>query len=336
MRKLTTDEFIARARLVHGNRYDYSHVMYRDAKTTVCILCRKHGEFEQLPHNHLRGAGCAICNKVEKRRMDPGEFVRRASEIHHGKYDYSDVVYVNNRTCVVILCPKHGAFSQTPYKHLSGQGCPICAPNHKDTKESFVEKAKQVHGDLYDYSKVIYMGESVKVCIVDPLYGEFWQTPNAHLNGRGCPMRKGKRIWETRAANGFMSRVEKTVFDRLVEKFGIDDVEREYKSEEYPFSCDLHVRSLNLYIELHAHPSHGGHWFDSKSPEDAQKLKILLSKSTQQWSKHYAQTWASRDIVKRNVAIQNSLNYLVFWKSDLSDFMEWYDNFDTNPVLKNV
>ena len=54
------------------------------------------------------------------------------------------------------------------------------------TKEEFIEKARQVHGDKYDYSKVEYKNNKTKICIVCPIHGEFWQRPNDHLNGRGC------------------------------------------------------------------------------------------------------------------------------------------------------
>ena len=50
----------------------------------------------------------------------------------------------------------------------------------------FVEKAKRVHGDKYDYSKVEYKRNNKKVCIICPIHGEFWQTPSCHLQGQGC------------------------------------------------------------------------------------------------------------------------------------------------------
>lgn len=86
-----------------------------------------------------------------------------------------------------------GPFVQSPEKHMAGQGCPKCAPNHKDTKESFIEKARAKHGDFYDYSKVEYVDEHTPVCIIDPEYGPFWQQPNSHLNGRGNPVRRGEK-----------------------------------------------------------------------------------------------------------------------------------------------
>lgn len=131
--------------------------------------------------------------------MDVRTFVDRAHEVHGDRYDYSRVEYVNNRTPVCIVCKTHGEFQQTPYKHLSGQGCPKCAKNFKDSTVSFIEKARGIHGDFYDYSKVEYVDQRTLVCIIDPVYGEFWQSPNAHLNGEGCPKRRSEKAQKTRA-----------------------------------------------------------------------------------------------------------------------------------------
>ena len=121
------------------------------------------------------------------------EFIKEATEKHKGKYDYSKVEYVNNRTKVCIIChkPEHGEFNQTPNCHLQGQGCPKCGVEKKresqtSTKEKFIKKACKVHGDKYDYSKFKYINANTKVCIICHKHGEFWQRPADHLNGIGC------------------------------------------------------------------------------------------------------------------------------------------------------
>lgn len=115
-------------------------------------------------------------------------FIQKAKVVHGNKYDYSKVNYVNNRTKVCIVCPKHGEFWQIPFCHTSrGNGCAVCGGKHKNTSDEFVDKAKNVHSDKYDYSKVEYVNTETKVCIVCSMHGEFWQTPQNHLSGRGCP-----------------------------------------------------------------------------------------------------------------------------------------------------
>ena len=110
--------------------------------------------------------------------MDRYDFIWKAIQVHGFRYNYSKVEYKNNKVKVCIICPEHGEFWQTPDKHLSGQGCPKCANNVKSTTEEFVKKAIQVHRDKYDYSKVEYKGALIKVCIICPEHGEFWQTPS--------------------------------------------------------------------------------------------------------------------------------------------------------------
>ena len=116
------------------------------------------------------------------------EFINEARKVHGEKYDYSKVEYRNNREKVIIICPEHGEFLQSPEKHLSGQGCPACGGTKKNTTDIFIEKARKVHGEKYDYSKVEYTTNKKKVCIICPEHGEFWQDPHNHLKGKGCPV----------------------------------------------------------------------------------------------------------------------------------------------------
>lgn len=130
------------------------------------------------------------------KKLTKEEFINRSREIHGDRYDYSKVDYVNNSTRVCIICPEHGEFWQTPYGHMKGQGCFKCG-NHKKGQfrklntETFIKKARAIHGNKYDYSKVEYVNNSTKICIICPDHGEFWQKPNAHLNGNGCPICNG-------------------------------------------------------------------------------------------------------------------------------------------------
>ena len=180
----TTEEWIEKAREVHGDRYDYSKTEYVNVKTKVCIICPEHGEFWQNPKHHLNGVGCPKCKGKTKLTIE--EFVTKANKVHHNKFDYSKVDYVNAHTKVCIICPEHGEFWQTPNGHLTGSTCPKCA-NHFMDRDYFIEKARKIHGQKYDYSKVDYKGTDTKVCIICPEHGEFWQIPNSHLQGQGCP-----------------------------------------------------------------------------------------------------------------------------------------------------
>jgi hypothetical protein len=189
---LTKEEFIKKAKEIHGDKYDYSKVNYVNAHTKVCIICGEHGEFWQYPADHTNGHGCPKCgdeNSREKRSSTKEKFIKKAKEKHGDKYDYSKVEYVNSVTKVCIICPEHehGEFWQRPTDHTQGQGCPKCGGRYSPTTEEWIVSARKVHEDKYDYSQVKYEKNNMKVCIICPEHGEFWQSPYKHLNGKGCP-----------------------------------------------------------------------------------------------------------------------------------------------------
>lgn len=339
MKKKTTKEFIDDAFHIHGDRYIYDKVVYVDAHTNVEIICKRHGSFFQTPSNHLKGGGCSLCNKVEKRRKSLKKLSEDIFRVHGNKYDYSKMNYKNNKTKVSIICPYHGEFKQDMDHHLRGQGCPKCAKNYSDNRDSFIAKAKKVHGDKYDYSLVDYVDSYTKVKIIDPNYGPFLITPNSHLNGRGSWEGRTDKINKTKRKNNTFhsSSNEKEVMGMLIKKFGKDDVIFQYNSEEYPYNCDFYIKSLDLYIELNIYFSHGGHWFDSNSIDDINKLLEWSYKSKK--SNLYEKSvyvWTVADLMKRDTAISNGLNYLVFWDYNLNDFKFWYDNFDETNILCNL
>ena len=187
----STNEFIERAKEVHGNKYGYGKVDYKRSNEKVCIVCPTHGEFFQIPSSHLIGFGCPGCSGNKK--LTTEDFIEKAKEVHGNKYDYSKVNYKNISTKITIVCPIHGEFEQAPCKHLSGSGCPKCGiisrvSSSRSNTEDFIKKAKEVHGDWYDYDKVDYITATTKVIIRCPTHGEFEQKPSNHLQGQGCPI----------------------------------------------------------------------------------------------------------------------------------------------------
>ena len=197
-KKKTKEDFIKEARKVHGDKYDYSKVEYLGTHTKVCIICPEHMEFWQAANSHLRGIGCPKCSR-EKKTSTKEAFIKKARKVHGNKYDYSKVEYVNSKTKVCIICTEHGKFWQRPSAHVRGQGCTKCGnetirQSLSFSKEDFIEKAREVHGQKYDYSKVDYVNNKTKVCIVCPEHGKFWQAANSHLSGCGCPKCSGVSV----------------------------------------------------------------------------------------------------------------------------------------------
>ena len=187
MRKLTTEEFVVKAKAVHNDKYDYSLVKYKGSKVLVKIICPTHGEFLQVPNSHLNGNGCRKCSGNNYKKTTE-EFILEAKKIHNNKYDYSLVEYKNNHTLVKIICKEHGAFEQVPSSHLQNHGCPECSGNnHKKTTEEFILEAKKIHNNKYDYSMVNYINSKTKIKIICKEHGVFEQVSSNHLQGQGCP-----------------------------------------------------------------------------------------------------------------------------------------------------
>ena len=181
--------FIEKANKKHHNKYIYDKVEYIDSITKVCIICPEHGEFWQTPSAHVRGNGCPVCSnkKRGKRTVTTENLIDKCLKVHKGKYSYGKTEYVDAYTKICVTCPIHGDFHILPFNHLKGQGCPKCSGRNL-TEEEVIEKFKKTHGNKYDYSKVIFTKMKEKVCIICPEHGEFWQTPQKHINGQGCPI----------------------------------------------------------------------------------------------------------------------------------------------------
>jgi len=187
-KRSSTEEFIEKAKSIHGDKYDYSKVEYVNSNTNVEIICSTHGSFYQKPLNHLNGQGCPKCSG---KNLTTNELIDLFNKKHsNNRYDYSKVNYELMHKKVCIICPEHGEFWQTPSKHLLGQGCPKCSIKNrhkKHTTEEFIKLAKSVHGDKYDYSKTNYISAKDLCIITCKKHGDFLQCPNDHLSGHGCP-----------------------------------------------------------------------------------------------------------------------------------------------------
>ena len=205
------------------------------------------------------------------KRKSNDEFIGEAQLIHHNKYDYSKVEYANNKTKVCIVCPEHGEFWQTPSDHLNGKGCPQCAGNVRHDKDTFVEKAKRIHNDRYDYSKVEYANAHTKVCIICPEHGEFWQTPNNHLNGNGCPLCKNRKI-----GDGLRDTVEDFT-KKSNEIHDITDCLKALSPQQRNREIDVYIPSLKLGIEYNSL-----HWHSERLGKDKNYHLDKLNKCNEQ------------------------------------------------------
>jgi hypothetical protein len=198
--KKNTDSFIVEAQAIHRDAYDYSKTVYQGARDKLVVICRTHGEFEQVAYVHLKansGEACLQCSygkRGERNHLSLDEFMQRAIEVHQVRYDYSQVAseFGGANKAVSIVCQEHGPFRQLPIGHLSGRGCRKCAidrlaAQYRKSTDEYIADARKVHSDLYDYSKVDYKGASDNVTIICAIDGPFEQSPTSHLSGIGCP-----------------------------------------------------------------------------------------------------------------------------------------------------
>lgn len=248
---MTTEEFVQKAVAKHGNRYKYNKTAYKGPSVKVTVTCPVHGDFEQLPYSHLQGSGCPKCGGFGKTSDD---IVSDFRQVHGWRYDYSKVEYKGAKTPVTIICPEHGEFQQTPQKHLKAQGCPVCgrrsgAVKRKATFEEFVEKATQVHGGKYKYSREEYSDMHTKTRITCPKHGDFEQLPYDHVCGHGCP-----------SCSNQISSGEELLYGIASSCVGVENIIRNDRGALNGKELDLFIPSLGVAFEYN-----GCHWHSESS-----------------------------------------------------------------------
>ena len=199
-KKLTQEEFIERAKEVHGDRYDYSKVEYKDSKSHIEIYCKTHSKwFIKTPNQHIsRKEGCKQCGKesdFSMRGFTKEKFIEEAKKVHsHDKYDYSLVEYKGSSTKVKIICKEHGVFEQEPRNILKGKRCSGCAGNKRYSNEEYIAKAKTIFGEQYTYEKCNYKNAKTDVIITCKEHGDFEIKGEVLLRGHGCTKCSGTYV----------------------------------------------------------------------------------------------------------------------------------------------
>lgn len=315
--KLTTAIFIERSIAKHGDAYDYSKVEYKNAKTKVKIFCKKCKQyFYQLPPSHMKGRSCYLC--CGNNQLTTNEFIKRAKDKHGDFYNYSNSIYKNSETKLIITCPKHGNFEQYPLNHIKGHGCKECAIDGHSKRyttpfDDFEKKAKEKHNNFYSYDRKSYKRTHAKVNICCPLHGWFSMEGSSHLQGRGCRQcgfelsgysrsRFKKLCNKHNSGNGLLYLIkcfdEKEVFfkigitSRSVKiRYAADEkLPYQYKTlyEIYGEACyifDIESRLHSLLKEHHYTPGKAfkGSVYEcfSEIPKDVEKLLKTLENSQQ-------------------------------------------------------
>lgn len=245
---MTKEEFIAKAEKIHsGENIDYSQVNYKNNRTKVKMIDPVYGEFWQTPSNHLKGQSHPMRKKEKislSKRLTQDEIIKKFEEKHIGEgLDYSKVKYINMHTKVCIIDPIYGEYWQEPVVHLKGcghkaRGIKKTIQSNTYTTEEFVRLSKKIYGDKYDLSKVNYERSQKKVCIICPQHGEFWQYPDAFLQGKSCPK-----------CGNHLSHAEDEIYDILVSKLGNENIKKNDR-KAIGLELDLYIPNMKFAIEF--------------------------------------------------------------------------------------
>jgi very-short-patch-repair endonuclease len=259
-----TDIFIKRSKHIYGDKYDYSKSEVNMIHEKVTIICDEHGDFMQTPHGHMLGYGCTKCGG--SCLLTQEEWIKKANKVHDNKYDYSKVNYVNGESKVTIICPKHQEFEQIARTHIrnDGRGCPKCVNCHNYSNEEWIEKAKEVHGDLYDYSKTDYANTKTQVTIICQDHKEFVQSPRVHLIGGGCPL--------------CVNKTQTRVYEWLLKLFPNTKREAYFKWSKSPNTTkylrfDFYIEEINCLLEIDGR-QHFTQVMEWQTPEFSQKRDV--------------------------------------------------------------
>lgn len=278
------EKLIEKANSIHGDKYTYDFTTYKKTTEKMRMICPEHGEFFMDMHTHLRGQGCPKCGIAKRsesrkakgisKKLTKEEFLNKCKEKFNNKYIYDLSTYKNLSSKITITCPVHGKFTQVAGTHLKSKyGCPKCgndalSEHYKHNIDDVIKEAKSAHGNKYDYSKVYeeYKNIHNKVSILCPKHGEFWQTPDNHIQGKSCP----------KCANQ-LSNAEEEIYEYCCSLVGHKNVIQRDHSVINPLELDIYIPSLNLAIEYN-----GLRWHSEKFGKDRNyhlnKLKMCNNK----------------------------------------------------------
>jgi len=231
MQKLTVEIFCTKARVLHGDKYDYSKVEYVNSHSKITIGCPVHGYFQQTPNAHLHSLGCAKCafetwkaSPTKNARISQAntlsqeEFISKARSKHGERYNYSMAVYRGSGARVKIICSIHGEFEQRAADHMAGGGCELCARNKLADKlrlsnDDFIQASKMKFGDRFTYDKTNYIDCRNGVIVTCKEHGDFSQLPSVHLRSNlACP--ECRRIKQSKSLSDFILQAEQIHKDR--------------------------------------------------------------------------------------------------------------------------
>jgi hypothetical protein len=269
---------------------DYSlFIEYKTNKQKIFISCKEHGSFSIRVDAHLQGKNCAKCNSDIKNQKLLEEFIKKSKIVHNNKFDYSNIKTYSNK--VNIICPIHGEFKQYTWNHLNND-CPKCSKeNRRLTLEEFLEKAKYIHGDKYNYSQVKFKHVCDKINIICYKHGIFKQRVAPHIYKKhGCP------------------KCSKIISKDEIEWLNSLNIPKEYRNKQliinnksfYPDAYDIYSKTIYEY--------YGDYWHGNLNIYDANSInKINKMKFIDLYN---------RTVERENFFKQNGYTVISIWETD--------------------
>lgn len=377
--------FFFRAEKVHGDRYDYSKVVYKNTKTKVRIICPDHGEFWQTPEKHMSGQGCPGCSQAkleqtnlerygarrplqnrEIRKKQEGtveeqygvpnalqnaEVLQRRRERNMERYGVPETVLMDsvrekremtNRERYGGVSPFSSADVREKAKVSVLDTYGVDNPMRS---EEILKRHRETCRERYQADSPLGSSEVREKILetVNERYGgniSFADPEIREKKDKTMPDRYGvlnnmhhpdtlKKVFDTKREHGTFhtSEPEERLYVRLCDCFGAEDVKRQYCSDVYPHACDFYIASRDLYIELNAAWTHGGHRFDVGCAADRDLCDCYRQRFGEKDSSYYRNmldVWMVRDVKKRLDACMGRLNYVVFWDTKLKDADVWF------------
>lgn len=240
MNSISQEDFILRIKLKHKNEnYNYDKTIYNGLKCNIVISCKNHGDFDILASSFLKGQKCPKC-ELDNRK---NKCINKSNKIHNNKYSYNNVDYKSTKIPVKITCPIHGDFYQSFCDHLKGYGCSKCSKKHKPTTEEWIGIVKNKFNYNFDYSKVNYTTNKTLVCIICPIHGEFYSTPNNFIKSvYGCP--KCNLIIKQRRSKKTTKKFIEESKKIHGEKYNYDNVKYVNRRIKVKIICPIHGEFL--------------------------------------------------------------------------------------------
>ena len=285
--------------------------------------CKNCGTLLQFhPRHHFR----EFCSQKCVQNFDD---IRRKKSVTREKHMSNDLSYYKDitRKRKQTLLERYGVeyatqsdiikerVKQTNIKRL---GVPYTAQS-KQCLEKMKQTCLEKYGVEHNF-KIQGLRETIKQKWIDK-YGYDNPMKNEKILQKALETKRKHHTFNT-------SKIEEQFYTYLCTKYSIDNINRQYKTNEYPFCCDFYIKPLNLYIEIQGYWAHGSHPFDSNNINDLQKLDTWKQKSinTMQYEKAI-NIWTVKDVLKRETAQINNLNYLEIFSIDLQKAIDIFENY---------